>query len=273
MHESSIEDTLGRYGRELLAARAPEWEAFTRGELTEDEVVAARREHESQEELDEHLEMFRPFDAAQREHLVAQLLAHPDIGTPTKHVPTPSLPAATVIPLWRRPSMWATVAAAAVVAFMLIQPGIGPSGAPEADIPTFELEVSAGLASQRSDHGPSDQIPRYSPETEIEVVIRPKVRATQPLQVHLFAFQGEHGQKLATPIEVAASGSVRLKGQVGETLGLEAGSWRLVFVVGDGQDLPSDPADVRALAGHQSHPGQAGGAVWVESLAIEIANP
>jgi len=273
MHESSIEDTLGHYGRELLAARAPEWEAFSRGELTEDEVVAARREHEPPEQLHESLEMFRPFDEKQREQLVTRLLAHPDVGAPTKHVPTPSLPAATVIPLWRRPSVWATLAAAAVVAFMLIQPGAPPGASPDGDIPTFELEVAAGLASQRSESGPSDQVHRYSADTEIEVVIRPKVRAAQPLQARLFAFQGGQGQEIATPLEVAASGSVRLKGQVGATLGLGSGSWRLVFVVGDGRDLPTDPALVGALKGHQSHPGQAGGMVWVETLAIEIASP
>ncbi len=266
MQESSIEQSLGRYGRELLADRAPAWEAFAAGELTEAEVVAARSEHESAEEFQENLAMFRPFSEQRREALVAQLLATP---ASEKHVHAPTLPTAKVIPLWRRPVAWAGVAAAAIAVFMLIQPGVGPTEQPVGDLPAFELEVAGGIAAQRSE-GKQTGVGRYAADTEIEVIIRPQVRSKVPLQARLFAFQGPSGQALTTPLEVADSGSVRLKGQVGEVLGLGPGMWRLVFVVGAGDELPSDVSAVAPLQSHAAHPGAAGGEIWVESLQLEI---
>lgn len=267
MHDPAIEDALASHGRKLLADRAPAWEAFAAGELSEAEVIAARREHESEAELHEHLEMFRPFSADERDNLVAKLLTLPG----EKHVPAPSLPTAKVIPLWRRPMAWASVAAAAAVAFLLVQPIRGPSPQSQGSLPTFELEVNGGLATQRSE-GKVTGVPKYAADTEIEVVIRPQVRAKHPLAAKLFAFNGEQGQLLSTPIEVADSGSVRLKGQVGEVLKLAPGTWRLVFVVGATEALPTSPGAVKALESHTLHAGP-GGDFWVESMTLDITSP
>ncbi|HJL36060.1 MAG TPA: hypothetical protein RMG95_10285, partial [Polyangiaceae bacterium LLY-WYZ-15_(1-7)] len=107
------------------------------------------------------------------------------------------------------------LAAAAIALLVLFPRG--------AALPGYQLERLGGDASTRSS---ADAPARYGPTDRLEIRLRPETRVDAP--VHAAAFVD--GRRWDAPLEVSATGAVRVVGPAGELLP-DLGEHTIVFVL------------------------------------------
>jgi hypothetical protein len=263
---------LGRHARDRLAEHPSEWEAVARGERSVEEVAAVRAEAgDSPEAIERAKALFRPFDEAEDEALVAALLgvggregAAPGGEGGAEVIALRGRAAKGVVPeakdgrgaRW----LWGVAAAAAVVAVWLLRPGRpGPDG-PEpagdgglvavAPLPAYRLETDGGLNAMRGDTGNAPEVPVYRNDTPFAWTIRPQVAVEGEIEVRVYAQDKGPARLLPADdrLEIDANGAVRLSGRFA-SLGLAPGEWTIVLVVGRPSALRRAPEELLANDG------------------------
>jgi hypothetical protein len=229
-HDDTTLEQLGQRRRETLAV-APEWEAYARGELSEDET--RRRRLAAGDEaatVERGLALYRPLAAHELERLRVASQRVLDERRVRDSGRARTIAAATVL------------AAAAALLFIIIRPSrdTEPQLAALADeLPTYELELRGKVEQVRGT--PSDEPLALAPETSFEWTFTPIRDVHAPLQGEILAFpeQGP-GRVLALPIELSPTGSLHVE-TLGSQLQLEPGDWTIVIAVGwaelDDRDL------------------------------------
>lgn len=229
----------------------PRWDALAAGALPPAEVARLEAEARQTPEGRAAWEAFRPLDPGFRERL--RSAARRQVGAPESAAAPPApaseRPGAAVLP-WvprRRRLAAAVVAMTAAVAAMLLvvlRPAPGP-------LPPYQLGFSGGERAVRGGPaGPSqggEGVPVLRPGSRLELVLRPQ----RPVggRVAVAAFRAGEGevQPWPVPLEIAASGAVRVAGVVGEEIPLPPGEWDLILAVGRPRRLPDAAAIERAL--------------------------
>jgi hypothetical protein len=248
-------EQLGQRRRETLAV-APDWEAFARGELSEDQLrhrrIAAGDEPAA---IELGLALYRPLTPSELERLRVATQHEPNRRRAGPGRRTRWIAAASVL------------AAAAALAFIVTRPSrdTEPEIAALADeLPSFELEVRGGVEQVRGT--PSDERFALAPETSVEWTFTPSRDVHAPLQAVILAFpQHGPGRVLALPIEFSPTGTLHVEA-LGEQLGLEPGNWMLMIAVG-----PAELDDTALLELLDPRQGERPNLAWrSHTLLVEI---
>jgi hypothetical protein len=287
--DDELAAALARHAREREAAqvqaRAPEWEAVTRGELGVEEAVERRREAgDEAEQLERAADYFRPFDDEERSALVDGLLA----GLDASEDDTPGEDAlGEVVPLkqpepeaepeskphdpgssgfWWIPGGMLVAAAAAILLWWLWPPsqeirdldGDDPIVATREPLPSYVLETDGGLQQLRGDTEGSPEVAgrhRYRRDTAFEWVLRPEVEFSEEVALRGFAFvDGSNAGlplRLDEMVKIADSGAIRIAGEIAQ-LDLEPGRYTIALAVGRPDALPTEAAALVEPSGEGS---------------------
>lgn len=141
-----------------------------------------------------------------------------------------------------RPMVWALggmLAAAAAILLAVLIPRPGNDGA----VPSYSIEVpSLGYSSLRGEPEPGKLL-TLKKGMELEVLLRPETPAQRPLDSAVYLQQGEKSERLEWSSDLAPTGALRFRGELGRELKLPLGKSRLRFFIGDlseGTPVPSD---------------------------------
>lgn len=160
---------------------------------------------------DEAAELTAPPSAAERERLLRAVL-----------------PPARAMPARRAPWAWAigSLAVAAAAAALLL------SQRPP-QLPDYSVRVaSIGYSEVRGEPPPADGAAKVAVGMAFEVVLQPAAAFTGELAARVVIEVDGRSEALAWAPEVAATGAVRFRGEVGREVRLPLGHARLGFVVG-----------------------------------------
>lgn len=153
-------------------------------------------------------------------------------------------------PATHRPTRWARLSAplagglalAAAVALVIGSQHRGGA------LPAYEPVVSGGDAPDRA--APASAAYVVSPGAQLRVVARPQERVEGEVAARAFAGCGGSVSAVSAPLEVAATGAVRLDLRPEELFGVSAaGRCQVVLVVGRPGRLPSGIAEAEASPG------------------------
>lgn len=206
------------------------WDAFAEGSLQGealdaflDEERARATTPEARAQLEARIEATRPLGdelGAFVERAEGAIAAAP-VDAPV----APTAPTASTVRAWR-PRVWAgaaTVLAVAAAAFLFVRPAATPS---------YELEVSGGAMTQR---GAEATTARFHRDDHLVVVLRPTDRVDGAVRARVLSASGG---ELAVPVQVSATGAVRLDVRVGELVTRPGpGEIGLEVRVGDGEPV------------------------------------
>lgn len=219
---------------ELAAHRALDqlpqaWVELAHGRIAGDEAIAIASPEEPRALVERTARMLTPPTAAQRQAHLSRLLEACATAEP-RPVARPRR--------WLYGGVVALVAAAMVLLLVM----------PRQPLPTpfdagYELELGRGLASER-DVDAAAAVPRYRMGGTVELVLRPRGRVTEALDVRAFATRGDDAA-ITLPIEPRTNpaGVVEILGQP-RAWGLAPGRWRLTLVVGPAEGLPHALTDL-----------------------------
>lgn len=226
MKDDELLDALGDAARKERADEPAEaWDDLAEGSA---DVSALEKLAKSDEERDELVALFTPLSEDARAKIEERVLGE---VTPKK--------AAKVIPI----GIATTVVLAAAAALFLVM--TGEKAEPP---PAYVAELEGGIREMRGDPEPTEELPRFLPETRIEIVLRPAVRTSIPLEVATVA-RSERGdeRRLDVRWETAPTGAFRATGSLEDVLGrLEPGRWTLYFAIGERDAI----ADFDPVASH-----------------------
>jgi hypothetical protein len=185
------------------------WPALDRlaaGQLSAEEERALRRRAGTDPALARALEAFGPLSGGVRQRLGDAIERR--LGA--RRIPRRALLASAPL-----------LAAAGVVLFIRRR----PSG----DLPSYDLEVTAGASETRGGTSPHDDVIRG--EGFLSLVARPAVRVDRPLAARAFLEATAGWRELASP-RLSPSGVVRLAGRLADLLGDVEGPVRIHLVLG-----------------------------------------
>lgn len=114
-----------------------------------------------------------------------------------------------------------------------------------ASLPDYALEVRAGEQVLRGDEARSQV---FSQGSVLSAVLRPEVDAAGAEVAVVLVPAGGSAQVLDLPVQVSASGAMRLRAVIGRDVPVGVGEHRLVFLVAPKGDLPSDPTSFADVA-------------------------
>src|SRR6185369_9714559 len=151
-------DAVQQVARERDALSDPRWDALAKGTLSEEDEAVLREEAARSPAMAEAYELFRPFDAATKEAMIARVLA-----------------ANPVVPKARRWWRAGATLAAAVVAALLVRFIIFPPGRPPPEpIPAYAIFVDGGekpMLGAEDDAGAPHVL--QDPESRLDVKLAP----------------------------------------------------------------------------------------------------
>lgn len=237
--------------RDHLAERESAWLEVLHGDRSIADVSQSRRDAGDDEaEIAAASALFAPVDSEEEAELVSALLD----ASATRRRTRPSAHRR-----WLTPTLG--LAAAVVLAWALAPTPASPVAS--APPPAYgELETDGGLLVLRSDDAPVPTRVTYRPGSPFQWVLRPKGEHAAGMGARAFVSSaGSPPRRLAIEPEVDTGGAVRFHGQI-DALGLEAGAWVVVIVVGPVDTLPTDARDAVALDG--------GGPWIVRRLELEL---
>jgi hypothetical protein len=247
MEADDLLGQLGRHVRDDDASVDPIWERLARGELSarEDEELRARAAADP--EIAALYEAYRPLSSDVTARLAERATAA--LSTPGR-----APERGRVLP-WRRVvlAVAAPLAAAAALVLVLHRP-VEPPASP---LPAYALAVTGGDRATRSSEASAQDAIDLHAGSHLEIVLRPSTAVDGSIAVKAFLVQGDLARPWPVPMDRSSDGAVRVSGTAGALMGVPAGSWDLVFVVGrDGMVV--DPAEVtRAVKGAAgAHPWQ-----------------
>ncbi|MEO1234112.1 MAG: hypothetical protein AAFZ18_34980 [Myxococcota bacterium] len=219
----------------------PRLERLAAGELDPAARAALEREAESNPDLADALELFRPSTEAE----LATRLA----------TATEARDAAPVVHLPFRAKVGAVAAAAAAAVVWVLPP------TPPSSLPPMTLEVTLGDRDQRGDAKATATI--VDPGAEVQLVLRPDRAVATPVEAALYV-QDETGRRRApVDIRIAESGAVRVRHPVGQ---LGVGRLTVALAVARRDHLPTPTALFEGMK-----EGTAEGANWRASgISIEV---
>ena len=208
MTDEELLGLLGEAARERAGDDA-RWDAFAEGALEGealeaflDEERARATTPEARAQLEARIEATRPLGeelGAFVERAEGAIAAAPsEAPTAATAAAAPTAPRARA---WRVWGGAATVLAAAAAAFLIVRPAATPG---------YELEVSGGAMTQR---GAESTMGRYHRDDHLVVVLRPTDRVDGAVRARVLSASGG---ELAVPVQVSATGAVRLDVRVGE---------------------------------------------------------
>ena len=88
-------------------------------------------------------------------------------------------------------------------------------------------------------------------------MLRPSTAVQGAVAVKAFLVQGDQARPWGVPMDRLSDGAVRVSGEAGALMGVAAGAWDLVFVVGRDGVVVEPGEVVRAVNGSgDSHPWQ-----------------
>ena len=271
MTEDRLTEELARVAREeevkqrrLLDER---WDFLAAGDLSaEDRRELEARAGESATGA-AAWEAFRPLGADFRQQLAAKLTAAAGAEEPV----APKTPVKGQVVPFERPRrrrwvQWSIPAAAIAASLVLVFRPLGEMP----PLPSYEIVVGGTVAEQRSVSAPDPEgVQPFAAGNRFELVLTPLTAVEGAVSAKIWRLQAGQLRALSSPPpEVAASGTVRLRGTVGEGLDLPQGRSSLVVVVGRSGELPGDTELVAALSSAQQAAGDAWRA-WRVELRVQ----
>lgn len=136
---------------------------------------------------------------------------------------------------------FALVAVAAIAALVVIPRALRQG---DSQIPVYALSIS-GDASHLSATAPAER--RAALDSMLSITLRPASQAKSLVEVRAFRSPGSHVQPWNIHMERAESGTFHLRSSPRE-LGLEIGSWELLFALAPPGELPSAEQVTDSLA-------------------------
>jgi hypothetical protein len=254
-HSDPILADLARIARDEAAARAedPRWERLARGELSAADEAEIRRQAAGDPEIAALYEAFRPLSDETKGRIADRVLA----AEASRH----GHGTARVVPF--RPLRRAAIVAiplalAAAVALWVARPptDTGAVASADAPLPEYALGVTGGDRATRSGDAPhGNGAIELRRESRLELVLRPSKPITGAVAARGFLVQGADARAWNPAMEVSGDGAIRAAGPAGAFLGVPAGAWDVVLVVGRAGGLPSDPQlVVKAMADRAGQP-------------------
>ncbi|MCH9681549.1 MAG: hypothetical protein K0V04_08960 [Deltaproteobacteria bacterium] len=205
------------------------WWRLNRGEISKEEAIAERGEHESEEDARRKAELFAPPSEQEHEEALDDLLSR------YYEVREPNGPR-TTIGLW---SGALGLAAAAVVAWWAFRPP--PQDSESVPLPSYVLAWDKQWSGDVL--GPTGGLPPrdcviYNSALDLRLLIRPEVEWTESVDVAMSAQREGGGPAVWVPIAaptVGSRGVLTIEQRVAD-LGLAPGSWAVkVYVVRQGE--------------------------------------
>lgn len=148
---------------------------------------------------------------------------------------------------------------AAGVALWVARSSHDPGNAPVAStLSDYSLAITGGDRTTRGADSPPTGTLDLRRDSALELVLRPSKPVEGAVSAHGFLVQGEDARAWNPPMAVSSAGAIRIAGPAGDLLGVPAGTWDVLLVVGRAETLPSDPQSVaHAAAGPAGeHPWQ-----------------
>jgi hypothetical protein len=211
--EDELLERLGEAARKERANEPAEaWDDLAEGSA---DVRALEQLAKSEDEREELVALFTPLSEDARAKIEERVVGE-----------VSQKKAGKVIPI----GIAVTAVLAAAAALFLVM-----TGEKTAPPPAYVAELEGGIREMRGDPEPTEELPRFLPETRIEIVLRPAVRTSIPLDVATVA-KPERGdeRRLAVQWETAPTGAFRATGSLEDVLGrLEPGRWTLYFAIGE----------------------------------------
>ncbi|MFN3200655.1 MAG: hypothetical protein ACE366_19810 [Bradymonadia bacterium] len=248
---------LEREQRGEIAADA-RLEALSAGDLSDEDLAELQALAASEPEWGEALEAFEPLDDAALDRMTAQVLAEMGVASAEEAAPSDvqsvksdtllahEEPAETSTPdnvvqlsAHRRPRwVWGagigSLAAAAALAFFMMKPNVVP-------MPGYGIEVAMGQSDFRGDE-PQAKVTRLTPNTRLDVTLRPESKVDAPVAVRAFLKSGDSVVRWNPPVKVLENGVVQLTGRTGDLMpSALKGRVTMLLAVGVEEALPHTP--------------------------------
>jgi len=202
-----------------LTALPEIWLDLAHGQVSADEAAAAMEGEEPPELVERSKVLFLPPSAADEERRLEALLH--------THFPAPARRRA---PRWMQAGVVALAAAGLVMVLMPRDPPPFDGG--------YSLALSPGYLEERDEPVATGEVVRYHEQQRIELLLRPRDRVEATVGAVAFAVgEGGAAEVLRIGPEINAHGVVVIAGTPA-ALGLSAGRWRLVVVIGPPEHLP-----------------------------------
>ncbi|MCX4246896.1 hypothetical protein [Paraliomyxa miuraensis] len=228
---------------ELAAHRAlstlPDvWLDHLHGHVSADQAAAAASATEPEELVERSRVLFAPPSAEDEDRRLQALLdahfAEPGPASSPTSMATPS----------RSRSRWVVASVVTMLAASLLLLVFVPRSPPAFD-GGYELQLSSGYLDERAEHADPSQPRRYYEGQRITLHLRPAQAVTEPVGAVAFAVAVEDGSSHRLAIEpmINDQGVVSIVGTP-QDMGLSAGRWTLVVVVGWPHHLPLRHDDV-----------------------------
>jgi hypothetical protein len=230
MKKSELLDELAKLAS-MQAAQDALWdkrlEAYVQGKLSQEQLVELKEAAAADESLALALDCFCPLGADFQAKLVERLIVHPEISKQPAEV-------LDLKPKWFfSPKALATAAclaaAAVVILFFFKGPWIQEEYAP---LPGYAMSLHGYIKQVRgSEEIPKIDLPRYRIGSVMEIALRPATAAKGPVELTVYAEQGEDRQAISLPFEQDPQGAIRIRAKLGRDLSLPPGRWSLHLIL------------------------------------------
>jgi hypothetical protein len=235
--------------RQALASTPEPWLDAARGSISVEEAARRVSGQEDPALVERSRQLFAAGDPAADEARLERLLA--------ACLPPPRR-------AWRGPLVLGLALAAGVVLAVSLSEDrtVAPGSVPQ--LARYDLELHQGASTQRAVE-PSGSTQRFYADRRFQATLRPFTEVRTQVQAMVYACEPDGARRLPLEPRVAPNGLVELESDVAD-LGLGAGAWDLVFVVGVVGSLPRpQTCEDEALA--------AGDGIQVLRTRIEILPP
>ena len=199
------------------------WDALAAGQLPDEELADLEMQARWAPDLATALEAYRPLESGARASIVDRLHAQVTHPGPVR---------VRRAPRWRRGWLLAPACAAAAAVLVVVLWRAAPG-----DLPPYSLTVRGGVERVRG-ATEAASVPRFLPGSTLDITLRPKSAVRGQVAVRVYVEQGGAVRTLAIPAQISATGAVRLRARVGESLRLPAGVHTLIVAVGRPGTLP-----------------------------------
>lgn len=117
------------------------------------------------------------------------------------------------------------LAAAAALALVLLP------GQSAVQLPNYTLTVQSGLKDIRGESTDPQTIPQFQEHAILDILLRPQTPLPTEIQLKTYLERNGQIRSLTVPYEGDPSGSLHLRGTVGETIAIPPGTWTMWFAI------------------------------------------